>query len=497
VYNAIAGSTWVYFSRNRASSVLQILTAHVDSAAAAAYYLIDLVVSIVISAAYVVMALRVSPSMTGLVIGCGAVLAVALRGRLAFAQQAGYESWKASKRLHAATSDFLDSMKIAKGYGAEARHERAFSRLSENVGTVNLDAARAGADMRLWLGIGSAALLAAIVYVAQAVVGMSPASLFLLMFLFARLVPRLTGSYEKAQSFVVELPGFQAVIDAERSARAASEPEPTTHREISLVRSVDFEDVSFGYGEPGTSQALSHVTFRISARLTTAIVGPSGAGKSTIADLLMGLLMARSGRVTVDGLPLTAEYLQSWRGQIGYVPQDTLLFHDTVLANLLWAKPDAAEDEVWRALDMAAAADFVRALPQGLETVVGDRGVLISGGERQRLALARALLRRPRLLILDEATSSLDSENELRIQSAIDRLHEQTTIVVITHRLSTIRNADLIHVLDGGRLVESGTWTALASSAGGRFRSLCEAQGIPVDHALLDSVASSPHVTAR
>ena len=154
------------------------------------------------------------------------------------------------------------------------------------------------------------------------------------------------------------------------------------------------------------------------------------------------------------------------------MPQETLLFHDSVRANLLWANPGATEDDIWRALASAAADDFVRALPNGLETVLGDRGVLVSGGERQRLSLARALLRRPRILILDEATSSLDSENERRIQDAIDRLHEQITIVVITHRLSTIRNADWIHVLDHGRIVESGTWNSLLVSREGRFRAL-------------------------
>jgi ATP-binding cassette subfamily C protein len=159
------------------------------------------------------------------------------------------------------------------------------------------------------------------------------------------------------------------------------------------------------------------------------------------------------------------------------VPQDPFLFHDTVRANLQWAREDATDADLWHALRLAAADQFVAALPQGLDTVVGDRGVLVSGGERQRLSLARALVRRPQLLILDEATSSLDSENEERIQQAIDELHQQMTIVVITHRLSTIRAADVIQVVDRGRLIESGSWDELMSHAG-RFRELCAAQGV-------------------
>jgi ATP-binding cassette subfamily C protein len=186
----------------------------------------------------------------------------------------------------------------------------------------------------------------------------------------------------------------------------------------------------------------------------------------------------------VDGVALDPERLRSWRDRIGYVPQDTFLFHDTVLANLLWARPDAGLDEVWRALTLAVADDFVRGLPDGLDTIVGDRGMLVSGGERQRLSLARALLRQPQLLILDEATSALDSESERRIQQAIDRLHGQITIVVIAHRLSTIRNADLIHVIERGDIVESGRWADLAARPGGRLRTLCQAQGIDPDAAL-------------
>jgi ATP-binding cassette subfamily C protein len=153
--------------------------------------------------------------------------------------------------------------------------------------------------------------------------------------------------------------------------------------------------------------------------------------------------------------------MASWRGQTSYVPQETFLYDDTVRANLRWARPEATDDEIWDALRLAAADAFVSGLPAGLDTLVGAGGVLISGGERQRLAIARALLRRPRILVLDEATNSLDTENEQRIQKAIDAIHHRTTIVVITHRLSTIRHADMILVMEGGKVVRSGTWDAL------------------------------------
>jgi ATP-binding cassette subfamily C protein len=193
------------------------------------------------------------------------------------------------------------------------------------------------------------------------------------------------------------------------------------------------------------------------------------------------------GRVLVDGTPLRAELIRPWRKQIGYVAQDTFLFHDTVRANLLWARPDADDQEIKWALRSAAAEQLVRDLPYGMETVVGDRGVRLSGGERQRLALARALLRRPSLLILDEATSALDSENEKRIQKAIEQLHGRMTILVITHRISTIRDADVIHVLERGRLLETGDWNALISKEDGRFRAMYAAQSVSTERAAASS----------
>ena len=158
----------------------------------------------------------------------------------------------------------------------------------------------------------------------------------------------------------------------------------------------------------------------IQAHKTLAIIGPSGSGKTTLGDLILGLLHPTEGTIFIDERPLSGERVHNWRSSIGYVPQETFLFHDTVRGNLLWARRDATEGELWTALELAAASTFVSALPNGLDTVLGDRGIRLSGGERQRIALARALLRKPTLLLLDEATSSLDTETEQRIQDAIE-----------------------------------------------------------------------------
>lgn len=480
LYRAVTGTTWVYFSRRRAATFAQMLTQRVDRVANAAYYLLDLFVTAVTALAYLLLALRLSPVLTLLVAASGGLLLLVMRRNLRLSRRAGQFYSDASTRLYTTTLDSLDSMKMAKGYGAENRHAEHFATLSRELGDASRRSAYTSVATRQWVATGSAVLLAGIVYLAQVVMQMTTASLFLLIFLFARLVPRVTAIYERAQILLLELPAFESVLQAEAECLAAAEPEAASHEALAFARAVECRNVTFGYREQDESPALRDVSLIIRAHATTAIVGPSGAGKSTFADLLMGLLSPSSGELLVDDVPLSPERLQAWRNQIGYVAQETFLFHDTVRANLVWASPGADDGAVWRALEQAAAADFVRALPAGLDTIVGDRGVLLSGGERQRLSLARALLRQPQLLILDEATSSLDSENERRIQAAIDHLHEQTTIVVITHRLSTIRNADMIYVVERGRVVESGSWPALLAGSVGRFRALCDAQGIEV-----------------
>jgi len=242
-------------------------------------------------------------------------------------------------------------------------------------------------------------------------------------------------------------------------------------------RELRLENVSYAY-TTGSGKAVNDISLSIPVGRTTALVGASGAGKSTLADVLIGLLRPQNGRVLVDGRPLTDDDLPAWRRSIGYVPQESFLLHDTVRANLLWARPGATDDEIWKALERAAAADFLRNGRDGLDTIVGDRGVRVSGGERQRLALARALLTNPALLVLDEATSALDSLNEQQILSAVRDLRGSVTTVIVTHRLSAIRHADVIHVLEEGRVVESGTWRELAAR-GGRFARLLLTQGMP------------------
>jgi len=478
LHRAVACTRWVDFVRLRSSDLTHVLTDEVQRVGFGAYWLLDLAVAGLTSIVYIAFAFRLAPAITVFVTACGGVLALGTRGHIKLAERAGKSASEASGRLYAAISEHVSGMKLAISYGNQDHHTSAFERTVGDSMRAGTTATKSYAKLRQRLSASSAVVLAATVYLAYRVVGLPVGSLFVLLFLFARLVPRLTSIYEKVQLLAGALPAFRSVVDLER--RCAGVAEPSMHlrpREVALRNRIQIDRVTFRYQENGGQTALEDLSLTIPAGATTAIVGRSGAGKSTAADLILGLLEPQTGRVLIDDLPLDRSAFAAWRMRVGYVPQDTFLFHDTIMANLLWAKPGASEREVWRALELAAAEDFVAALPRGLQTVVGDRGAMVSGGERQRIALARALLREPSVLLLDEATSSLDAENEGKIQSAIERLHQRMTIVIVTHRLSTIRNADRIHVLECGRLVQSGTWADLIASPG-RFREFCRAQDI-------------------
>jgi ATP-binding cassette subfamily B protein len=215
-----------------------------------------------------------------------------------------------------------------------------------------------------------------------------------------------------------------------------------------------------------TGQVLHDVSFRAEPGQMVALVGPSGAGKTTVTHLVARLYDVDAGVVRVGGQDVRDVTLQSLEDVVGYVTQDAHMFHDTIRANLLYARPEASDEQVWAALEAAQVATLVRSLPDGLDTVVGDRGYRLSGGERQRLAIARLLLKAPAIVVLDEATAHLDSESEAAVQRALDAALADRTSLVIAHRLSTVRNADLILVLDQGRVVQSGTHAQLLASGG-------------------------------
>jgi ATP-binding cassette subfamily B protein len=259
-------------------------------------------------------------------------------------------------------------------------------------------------------------------------------------------------------------------MEVERVEARAEDPQQAMTVVSGQVR---FQSVSFAY--PERELALDSITFEVAPGQVAAFVGPSGAGKTTVSMLLPGFYQPTAGDIYIDDLNVQEIPLATLRSHIGIVTQETYLFHDTIMNNLRYAKPDASDEEVYRATGAANIHEMIIGLEQGYDTVVGERGHKLSGGERQRLAIARVLLKDPKILILDEATSSLDSGNEALIQKALVPLMKNRTSLVIAHRLSTVLSADLIFVMDGGCIVESGTHAELIDR-GGLYRSLYDKQ---------------------
>lgn len=292
------------------------------------------------------------------------------------------------------------------------------------------------------------------------------AAMLVVFALFVRLYPKLSMVQQNIHVLNISLPAVDRVrrlaLDAQASVEADS-ARPLTDGFLDESIGLQLRDMVAGYGD---EPVLHGISLDVKPGETVAIVGRSGAGKSTLVDCLLHLVDVSSGVIEVNGTPLSDLPLAAWRTSVGYVSQETFLFNASVLDNILWSSDGDNSTEAIEAAKLAGAHDFISSFPDGYQTLVGDRGVRLSGGQRQRIGLARALVARRRFLILDEATSALDSQTEQEIMKTIYDLRGRVTMIIIAHRLSTVRNADRIYVLDQGRVAESGTWQELLGQDG-------------------------------
>ncbi|WP_374383606.1 ABC transporter ATP-binding protein [Dongia sp.] len=292
-------------------------------------------------------------------------------------------------------------------------------------------------------------MLAGVAYVAMSILHLDLASILVSGLLILGLTRAVAKVHRSARESAHAEVGYWSFMDTLRETEAAAEAY-TGRATPSLKSSCRLEDVTFSYGR---APVLRNVSLELRAGTITTLIGESGSGKTTIADLILGLFNPELGRVTLDGVPLHEIDMDRWRSQVGYVPQEILLFNDTILANVTLGDPNISEAAAIRALETAGAMRFVAEMPNGLFTTVGDRGVLLSGGQRQRIALARALVTEPTLLILDEATSALDPETESEICAAVGRQRGKLTVLAITHQPAWVEMADEVYRIDQGMVV--------------------------------------------
>jgi subfamily B ATP-binding cassette protein MsbA len=370
----------------------------------------------------------------------------------------------------------LGGIRVVKTYTAEPHEEEVFSggvlRLLRNIASTITGTSAISAFSSLVVGVIGVVI---IIMGGRAIAAGAMTIGDLVMYIF--FVGLMAAPLVQISSIGTQLSEAFAGLDRIRELRqVAREEDDGVEREpvAAVEGEVAFENVSFAY-EPDVP-VLRNVSFRAPAGTTTALVGPSGAGKSTLIGLVMAFHQPGEGRVLVDGRDLSRLRLSEYRRHLGVVPQDNFLFDGSIRENIAYARPEADEEDIRAAARVAHCDEFIERFDDGYDTVIGERGVKLSGGQRQRVAIARAVLADPRVLILDEATSSLDSESEALIRDGLQNLRRGRTTFVIAHRLSTIRSADQILVLDEGRVVERGTHHELLASPEGLYRRLYEKQ---------------------
>ncbi len=307
------------------------------------------------------------------------------------------------------------------------------------------------------------------------VVGGSIGAIAVFLIFFLRIIQSVLQFQGIWNSFVSNVGSISMVLKMDAELRKHQEPKG--QKAVGALSDViELHNVTFAYRD---EPVLRNVSLVIPKNTTVALVGRSGAGKSTLVDLIAGLFLPQSGEVRIDGIPMQQLDRVSWQEKIGYVTQDPVIFNDTIANNIALWSCDPRNSRCFDRLQKAAAAayclEFIQSLPEGFSTVVGDRGIKLSGGQKQRIAIARELFKQPALLILDEATSALDTESERAIQQSIDALKGKLTVIIIAHRLSTVQNADIIYVLDKGKIVESGSFAELIRK-NGLFRKMVELQ---------------------
>lgn len=455
LFDSIIHAKWSYLSGLRNADLYHAMTADIDRIQATVTVIMELIKSSILILIYLSLSLLISWRLTLAAAVIGTLLILALRPLRRRASQHGETYTSGRREQSRIISDFLDNMKITKAYSAEERFSKTLEQSMTGLRETIISFQRLSSRVNFIVQAASALALCAIVYLALTAFDMTAAGTLAILVLYFRFAPKVVQVQAHAQTLNSNMSALQNVLSHMRDADNEQEViSGSQSGSLSLKKEIRLENVNFQYD--GGKQAIRGASVDIPANKITVFAGATGSGKSTLADLLMGMIAQQQGTIKIDGALLDERTIGAWRRSIGYVPQDPFLFHATIRENLMLADQEADEAALWTALRAAHAEKLVRTLPAGLDTIVGNQGQLLSGGERQRLVLARALLRKPALLILDEATSALDWEHETAIATSLKALKQELTIVMIAHRRRIIALADNIVILQDGAVIEQG-----------------------------------------
>lgn len=445
---AVLGSRWEYFLHQPVGRLANAMATEANRASQCYVYGVTMLALFVQSLVYIVIALAVSWRATLASFGIGLVILSLSHVLVKMSRRAGKRQTKVFKSLLTRLTDTLQSVKSLK---AMAREDLADTVLSAETSKLNRALQREVFSKAVLDAVQAplfALVIALGIYVALRRWGMPFATVMVLVILLGRVINQMGKIQKQYQKMVITESAFWSIRKAIEQAEQASEI-LDGDLEPKLESAIRFDRVSFAYGD---KPVLREVSLTIPTRSLITIIGPSGSGKTTLVDLVIGLYQPDSGDVYIDDIPLTRIDLKRWRQKIGYVPQEQILLHDSILENVTLGDPQLTESDADYALKAAGAWEFVCALPEGIHSSVGERGTKLSGGQRQRIMIARALAHRPRVLILDEPTSALDPDSEKLIEDTLRELRNNYTILAVSHQRALVNAADQVFRLENGQL---------------------------------------------
>ena len=476
LYGALLKSEWIYIVKKKRGELVSAVVNDSEKAGNAVSSFLILISSIFISSVYTSAAMIIAPVFTIVMLSTGLILFLILKKTITMGTDFGKISSEASSGLQVALNEHFDAMKLIKGTALFDLSEQAVTNAAEGLAAVERKVLKYNAKIKSYSEPIIIALLTFGIYFAITFLQIDITELFVVLLIFLRLFPRIIQLSQMYFQVLVFKPSYEKVFFFTQQAIKHVEKAFANGLVFKNINDgIKIKDVSFAYNS--SIKVINALSLGIQKGETIAVVGESGAGKSTLTDLLLGLIIPQSGSIYIDDQPINEIDLISYRKKIGYVSQETILIHDTVKNNILWGNTHSLNDKQFGEICKLSHVDeFVKKMPETYNTIIGDKGTMLSGGQRQRLAIARALSRNPEILILDEATSSLDSESERLIQKSIDSLSGVISIIIIiAHRLSTVVNADRIIVLENGSILESGNFEELMK-INGSFKSMYDMQ---------------------
>jgi len=449
--DALLAARWSYYVRQPGGRFAAALGSEATNAGEAYNFAARFVAEVIEAITYAAIATLFSWRLGLLALVVGLVMVLTLNRFMTIAKKTSVLQKRHLRKLIAGLADLLGGIKPMKAMGRHARFQKLFERDANQIRKAQRKQNFAREANKALQDPILAICLAAGIYVAVSVYGMDPGHVVVMALLLARTVTAIGKAQQALQGVRIAQSGFLGMADAIDMARAMRE-DSRGGKAPTFERGAEFRDVYFGFSEV---EIIRGASFETPRGHVTTITGTSGAGKTTMVDLLLGLHEPTRGQILIDGVPLPELDLVAWRRMTGYVPQELMLFHDTLRSNVTLGQPEFTDDDVARALEQAGAADFVAQLPEGVETIVGERGARLSGGQRQRIAIARALIHRPKLLILDEATTALDPETEANIVRNVIELARSTglTVLAISHQPAWERASDNVVRLARGKIV--------------------------------------------